>query len=236
MFDERRHRITAGIDKSYLLEPIVVDTKTTTTKRVIAPSKPMRLDQKMSNYSKVIVPPLQNRLINQDINGNNHFSLNDDPLDRTLREPTKIVTKTTGITRKLTPAISSPPALKNVTNNQKVKRKAFQRFKSSREKNSFLSWLFQPCKIFYFILCFSLSRQSSRNSFRLNLFRLFFFFNIFPPTRDELSTGKSNPIFEKWEQHELGSFDVNFKVSFECSKHSQCLSINLESSRTGCEE
>jgi hypothetical protein len=127
MFDERRHRITAGIDKSYLLEPIVVETKTTTTKRVIAPTKPMRLDHKMSNYSKVIVPPLQNRLINHDINGNNHFSLSDDPLDRTFRESTKLATKvseklslTTGITRKPTPAVFSPPALKNVTN-QKVK-------------------------------------------------------------------------------------------------------------------
>ena len=132
MFDERRHKITAGIDKSYLLEPIVVDVKTTTTKRVIAPSKPMRSDQKMSNYSKVIVPPLQNRLINHDINGNNHFSHSDDPLDRTFRE-TKIAIKTTekfnsstnGVTRKLAPAVSSPTALKNVTN-QKVKF-AFQK-------------------------------------------------------------------------------------------------------------
>lgn len=133
MFDERRHRITAGIDKSYLLEPIVVESKTSsTTKRVIAPSKPMRLEQKMSNYSKVIVPPLQNRLVNHDINGNNNFNLNDDPLDRTFRggDPARSGTKTTangksnsttiGITRKLTPAVSSPP-LKNVTN-QKVRR------------------------------------------------------------------------------------------------------------------
>lgn len=132
MFDERRHRITAGIDKSYLLEPIVVDTKTTTTKRVIAPSKPMRLEQKMSNYSKVIVPPLQNRLNSHaDINGNNNFSINDDPLDRTFRggeftrnggKPpvtVKLNATTTGITRKLTPAVSSSPTLKNVTN-QKV--------------------------------------------------------------------------------------------------------------------
>ena len=132
MFDERRHKITAGIDKSYLLEPIVVDAKTTTTKRVIAPSKPMRLDQK--NYSKVIVPPLQNRLINHDINGNNHFSHSDDPLDRTFRE-TKVAVKTTekfnsstnGVNRKLAPTVSSPTALKNVTN-QKVK----MLFKSSR--------------------------------------------------------------------------------------------------------
>lgn len=131
MFDERRHRITAGIDKSYLLDPILVEPKTTTTtKRVIAPTKPTRYDQKMSNYSKVIVPPLQNR-VNHDINGNNHFSVNDDPLDRTfrggeLKGPMRpvmsekvTVTKTVG-TRKLTPAVtSSSPPLKNVTN-QKV--------------------------------------------------------------------------------------------------------------------
>lgn len=159
MFDERRHRITAGIDKSYLLEPILVETKTTTTKRVIAPPKPMRLDQKMSNYSKVIVPPLQNRLlINHDINGNNHFSHSDDLLDQTFREQTKIAAKksdklnltTTGITRKLTPAVSSPPALKNVTN-QKVR--AFQGSKARYRKRFSLSWLFAfflPCKIFHF--------------------------------------------------------------------------------------
>jgi hypothetical protein len=153
MFEDRRHRITAGIDKSYLLEPIaLVETKTTTTKRVIAPTKPMRLDQKMSNYSKVIVPPLQNRLINNDINGNNHFSQSDDPLDRTFREPSKIAAKTseklnlttTGITRKLTPAVSSPPALKNVTN-QKVKSFSIVRKLSSGKILDIifpLSWLF----------------------------------------------------------------------------------------------
>lgn len=126
MFDERRHRITAGIDKSYLLDPIVVETKTSTTKqqRTIAPSRSgTRYDQKMTNYSKVIVPPLQNRLINHDVNGNSNFSTGDDPLDRTFRagDATKI-TKT-GVTRKLTPTLSSPStALKNVTN-QKVRRK-----------------------------------------------------------------------------------------------------------------
>lgn len=150
MFDERRHKITAGIDKSYLLEPIVVDVKTTTTKRVIAPSKPMRLDQKMSNYSKVIVPPLQNR---HDINGNNHFSHSDDPLDRTFRE-TKIAVKTTekfnsstnGVTRKLAPPVSSPTALKNVTN-QKVKicfSKALERKKILRDFFFRLSVSFFP--------------------------------------------------------------------------------------------
>lgn len=135
MFDERRHRITAGIDKSYLLEPIVVETKTsttTTTKRTLAPSRPARYDQKMSNYSKVIVPPLQNRLTNNDINGNSHFSTNDDALDKTSRggDVTKTILKSgtnekfssskIGATR-LTPAVSSsPPPLKNVTN-QKVR-------------------------------------------------------------------------------------------------------------------
>lgn len=129
MFDERRHRITAGIDKSYLLEPIVVDTKTTTTtKRVIAPPKPMRMEPKMANYSKVIVPPLQSRLISHaDVNGNSNFSLSDDPLDRTLRgadvargnlkQPA--VRTTTTVVRKLTPAVAPSPALKNLTN-QKV--------------------------------------------------------------------------------------------------------------------
>lgn len=131
MFDERRHRITAGIDKSYLLEPISVEAKTTTTttKRVIAPSKPTRYDQKMSNYSKVIVPPLQNRLINHDINGNNHFSGNDDQLDGTSRagelksssKPLGISTSKT-VVRKLTPAVTSPPPFKIVTN-QKVKHR-----------------------------------------------------------------------------------------------------------------
>lgn len=120
MFDERRHRITAGIDKSYLLEPIVADTKTTTTtKRVIVPSK------QKNYYSKIIVPPLQNRLVNPDINGNNNLGINDDPLDRTIRciDPPKIGSKATsngkstiaGATRKLTPAAP----LTNVTN-QKV--------------------------------------------------------------------------------------------------------------------
>lgn len=135
MFDERRHRITAGIDKSYLLEPIVVETKTSTTKqRTVQQTRPARYDQKMSNYSKVIVPPLQNRLINNDINGNNHFSTNDDTLDRTFRggEAAKLIGKSgtqdkfastkVSVTRKLTPAVSSPPPLKNVTN-QKVKEK-----------------------------------------------------------------------------------------------------------------
>lgn len=130
MFDERRHRITAGIDKSYLLEPITVETKTTTTtKRVIAPSKPTRYDQKMSNYSKVIVPPLQNRMVNHDVNGNNHFSANDDQLDgfragelRSGTKPLGVTASKTVVTRKLTPAVTSPPPLKNVTN-QKVKHR-----------------------------------------------------------------------------------------------------------------
>jgi hypothetical protein len=135
---EKRHRITAGIDKSYLLEPIVTTTTTTTTtKRVIAPTKPTR-DQKPLNYSKVIVPPLQNRSINHDFNGNSHFSVSDDPLNRTFRATDgmpighvmksttraandKLNATTIGVTRKLTPAavITSPPALKIVTN-QKV--------------------------------------------------------------------------------------------------------------------
>lgn len=116
---ERRNK--AGIDKSYLLEPIV-DAKIPSTKRVIAPSKPTRLDHKMSNYSKVIVPPLPNR---QDINGNKSFNLSDAPLDRTFRgglngaktlSNAKIVSATMGNARKLTPSVSSPPPLSNLTN------------------------------------------------------------------------------------------------------------------------
>jgi hypothetical protein len=143
MFDERRHRITAGIDKSYLLEPIVVDAKPSmASKRTIAPSRPTRYDQKMSNYSKVIVPPLQNRSVNQDINGNNHFSSNDDPLDKTFRGEKTIVRPAAGgekpkigVTRKLTPAVSSPPPLKNVTN-QKV---IFQRLLHSATQKGIFS-------------------------------------------------------------------------------------------------
>jgi hypothetical protein len=137
MFDERRSRITAGIDKSYLLEPIAVDAKTTTTttttkRQVIAPAKTVR-DQKMVNYSKVIVPPLQNRLINHDINGNNHddtFRTGDTALVNFRTTSTKAVTKTTNpgnnvkkiAVTTVTTSSKSPP-LKNVTNvtNQKVK-------------------------------------------------------------------------------------------------------------------
>lgn len=125
MFDERRHRITAGIDKSYLLEPITVETKTSISKqnRTIAPpSRPTRYEQKMSNYSKVIVPPLQNRtLMNNDVNGNNQFSLIDEPLNRTfgggeLAKVPRTTTTKTVITRKLTPTVlpTSQP-LRNVT-------------------------------------------------------------------------------------------------------------------------
>lgn len=159
MFDERRHRITAGIDKSYLLEPIVVDTKTSTTtktkQRTIAPSRPTRYDQKMSNYSKVIVPPLQNRLINNDINGNNHFSTNDDALEKDFRggDVTKIVVKSEkfnatkiGVTRKLTPAVSLPPPLKNVTN-QKVR--LIIKFLNKKFGSWRFSWKFALCFSFH---------------------------------------------------------------------------------------
>lgn len=109
MFDERRHRITAGIDKSYLLEPIIVDPKmTTTTKRVIAPSKPARYDQKMTTYSKVIVPPLQSRVLNRNGNGASRVSVRGDPLQETFPENldsgSQLGTKKV-VTRKLTPAV-----------------------------------------------------------------------------------------------------------------------------------
>lgn len=138
MFDERRSRITAGIDKSYLLEPIAVDTtKTTKTQRqVIGPSKSSR-DQKMANYTKVIVPPLQNRLINHDINGNNHITSND-TVDRSLKSGDAVLVnfKSTATSKPMTkssnviekngvnsvkkPVVNTTSApLKNVTN-QKV--------------------------------------------------------------------------------------------------------------------
>jgi hypothetical protein len=114
MFDERRSRITAGIDKSYLLEPISVDTSKASKqqqRQVIGTTKNLR-DQKMPNYTKVIVPPLQNRLINHDINGNNHIS-GSDKLDRSLKSSdtvlvnfksttpsSKITTKSSALTEK----------------------------------------------------------------------------------------------------------------------------------------
>jgi hypothetical protein len=147
MFDERRSRVTAGIDKSYLLEPISVETKTkvsTTTKmqqqrQVVGSTGKSTRDQKM-NYSKVIVPPLQNRYINNshDINGNNHFNstTTTDALERTQRSNdtalvNKIKSTTTtmttkglgtanGATKKPSPSsVTSSAPLKNVTN-QKV--------------------------------------------------------------------------------------------------------------------
>lgn len=117
MFDERRQRKTAGIDKSYLLEPIVVDTNkisATSTKRVIGPSKPSRLIDQRMNYSKVVVPPLQNRLINHDINGNNHFSASNDPLDKTFREPARISSNTKATTI-LTNNMMKKPAVNSQT-------------------------------------------------------------------------------------------------------------------------
>jgi hypothetical protein len=144
MFDERRSRITAGIDKSFLLEPITIDTLKATKqqpRQVMGASKNSR-DQKMSNYTKVIVPPLQNRLINHDINGNNHIT-GSDTLDRSSKSSdtvlvnfksttasSKLLSKTNNtVTEKngssigsnkkpLTMTTTSAP-LKNVTN-QKV--------------------------------------------------------------------------------------------------------------------
>lgn len=141
MFDERRSRITAGIDKSYLLEPITVDTSKATKpqRQVIGQSKNSR-DQKMPNYTKVIVPPLQNRLINHDINGNNHIT-GSDTIDRNLKSSDTVLVnfKSTTATSKLSTksntatekngsninsnrkpiAMTTSAPLKNVTN-QKV--------------------------------------------------------------------------------------------------------------------
>jgi hypothetical protein len=130
MFDERRSRITAGIDKSYLLEPIAVDTKITSTNKqrqqqVNGPVKSSR-EQKALNYTKVIVPPLQNRTINHDINGNNHhLTSNNDSNNLVKNTSMKFgATKVNGnlgtigaSTKKIATSVAVP--LKNVTN-QKV--------------------------------------------------------------------------------------------------------------------
>lgn len=118
MFDERRSRITAGIDKSYLLEPITVDTSKATKpqRQVIGQSKNSR-DQKMPNYTKVIVPPLQNRLINHhDINGNNHIT-GSDTIDRSLKSSDTVLVnfKSTTATSKLSTK-SNTMTEKNGTN------------------------------------------------------------------------------------------------------------------------
>lgn len=119
MFDERRHRITAGIDKSFLLDPISVETKTSTMKKQVIAVKPTRYDQKMSNYSKVIMPPLQSRLINSDINGNNHLSVH--LSDETFRSgELKLRGKPSEVTSSKTVVFaSSQPQVKNMVN-QKV--------------------------------------------------------------------------------------------------------------------
>lgn len=141
MFDEhRRAGRGAGIDKSYLLAPITVETNKTTNisskRQVIGPAKTTTREQKMSNYSKVIVPPLQNRTSNNhDINGNNHYR-NEPPtaIDRSFRpvdtpvvnfKPRGVAAQKTvnnaSTMRRPTPAVPSTtsPPLKNVTN-QKV--------------------------------------------------------------------------------------------------------------------
>lgn len=187
MFDERRQRITAGIDKSYLLDPIVVETKTsttTTTKRSVAPAtRPVRYDQKMTNYSKVIVPPLQNRLINHDVNGNKNFTIGDDPLERTIRAGDSTRNTKIGVARKLTPAVSSPSPLKNVTN-QKVRRRdrfhayewinidlkwrCFPRFRFHLEIQVNVNSALEPSRnflIFLFPLCINFPRTILKKSF-----------------------------------------------------------------------
>lgn len=138
MFDERRNR--AGIDKSYLLEPIAVESnRTMNSKRQVIGPASKTSSQRITNYSKVIVPPLQNRNThNHDINGNNHYrNAVDDPIDRTLRhgetavvnfktkQPGTKATTNVGVKKPSPPAVSSSSVittsspLKNVTN-QKV--------------------------------------------------------------------------------------------------------------------
>lgn len=63
MFDERR-RIVAGIDKSYLLDPIVANTKKPAT---VPKTITTRVEQKTKVHH---VPPLSNRTLSHDINGN----------------------------------------------------------------------------------------------------------------------------------------------------------------------
>ncbi|KAL7022005.1 hypothetical protein ACKWTF_012102 [Chironomus riparius] len=156
MFDERRSRITAGIDKSYLLEPITVDISKATKqqRQVIGPSKSSR-DQKMPNYTKVIVPPLQNRLINHDINGNNHIT-GSDVLDRSVKtcdtvlvnfkSASKLSTKSNPVTEKngsninsnrkpLAMTTTSAP-LKNVTNQKPSPSRSTKSGNSIKSSNS----------------------------------------------------------------------------------------------------
>lgn len=138
MFDERRNR--AGIDKSYLLEPIAVESNKPTKRQVIGPASKAST-QRITNYSKVIVPPLQNRnSYNHDINGNNNYYRNavDDLIDRTqrpgettvvnlkIKQPGTKMTPNIGVKKPSPTAVSSSSVgttsspLKNVTN-QKVR-------------------------------------------------------------------------------------------------------------------
>lgn len=149
MFDERRNR--AGIDKSYLLEPIAVESnRTTNSKRQVIGPASKASSQRITNYSKVIVPPLQNRNThNHDINGNNHYrNAIDDPIDRTLRHGETVVvnlkakqpgTKNIGVKKPSPPVVSSSSSvvttsspLKNLQNfpnvtNQKVSGKSVKK-------------------------------------------------------------------------------------------------------------
>lgn len=128
MFDERRSRITAGIDKSYLLEPLAVDTMKTTKnqRQIIVPSKSSR-GKKTHNYTKVIVPPLQNRIIKHERNGNNQIAneieQNSKSSDSVLVDcKTTPRSKTSNMLDKnasVSNAVKNPQALKKVTN-QKV--------------------------------------------------------------------------------------------------------------------
>jgi hypothetical protein len=65
MFDERR-RIVAGIDKSYLLDPIVTNKKTMPVQKMVT-----RTEQQKSMNTRVHhVPPLSNRSLSHDMNAN----------------------------------------------------------------------------------------------------------------------------------------------------------------------
>lgn len=64
MFDERRKFVT-GIDKSYLLDPIVTSKKPTPVQKMVT-----RTEQRNVSTRVHHVPPLANRSSSQDMNGN----------------------------------------------------------------------------------------------------------------------------------------------------------------------
>jgi hypothetical protein len=105
MFQERR--IVAGIDKSYLLDPIVTNKKPTPVQKIVTRSEQKTLSTRVHH-----VPPLANRALSQDANGNP----TNDVLDRSFsRNPfssadsfdsKKLSTSFNGKTTKIVPKSS----------------------------------------------------------------------------------------------------------------------------------